>query len=411
VISVASLQRTDRLQAAAAIGWDAIVVGAGPAGSIAARQIARAGKSVLLVDKAAFPRPKVCGSCLSATGAALLERIGLGHVLRDLGSPPLNEIKLAAAGRSVSIALPRGGTVASRESLDAALVREAIAAGVTIIDRTRAQLHECGRVKSGVGDRIVELADRRETVSAATKAVVAADGLGGGFLNGSQEFRRITARDSLIGAGAVLASARAGHRPGTIYMAVGRGGYVGQVVLEDGGLDIAAALDRRMVANAGNPADAARRIVEQAGLPWPGELSHLKWHGTPSLTRRLAHVAAHRVFVVGDAGVYVEPFTGEGMTWAMLTGAAVAPFACNAIDGDARRAAERWEATHRRLLGRRMVVCRAVCRLFRSERIARSAVAVANQCPFLAKPVVRILTGSHINLRQLCHPTFLSYPS
>lgn len=392
--SACSVEQTDRLQRAAAIGWDAIVVGAGPAGSIAARQIARAGKSVLLVDKATFPRSKVCGSCLNATGVSLLERIGLGHVLDDLGAEPQGEIRLAAAGRSVSLRVPRGGVVVSREALDAALVGEAVAAGATLIDGARARLRESGADARGCNRRTIELTDGRETVVATAKIVIAADGLGGSFLNGSREFHRIAARDSLIGAGVVLARVPTDYRPNTIYMAVGRGGYIGQVRLENGELDVAAAIDRRTLSRGGNPAEAARRIVERAGLPWPEELSRLKWHGTPALTRRLAHVAAHRVFVVGDAGAYVEPFTGEGMTWAMLTGAAVAPIACNAIDGDPRRSAERWEAMHRRLLGRRMFVCRAICRLLRSEKIAGVAIAAAARLPWLAAPLVKLLAGS-----------------
>jgi flavin-dependent dehydrogenase len=272
------------------------------------------------------------------------------------------------------------------------------------LDATRARLRDESAGGRRTDRRIVELSSGRESVLASAKIVITADGLGGGFLNGSREFRRIAARDTLIGAGAVLAAPPPDYRHGTIYMAVGRGGYVGQVCLEDGKLDVAAALDRRMLAGrgvpwarqrvGGNPAEAARRIVERAGLPWPEELSRLKWHGTPPLTRRLAHVAAHRIFVIGDAGAYIEPFTGEGMTWAMLAGAAVAPLACEAIDGDPRRAAGRWEAMHRSLLGRRMLVCRATCRLLRSERIAGVATAVAERLPWLAVPLVRFLAGS-----------------
>ena len=44
--------------------WDVVVVGAGPTGSLAARQLARAGADVLLVDRLSFPRWKVCGCCL-----------------------------------------------------------------------------------------------------------------------------------------------------------------------------------------------------------------------------------------------------------------------------------------------------------------------------------------------------------
>ena len=52
--------------------WDAVVVGAGPAGSMAALGLARAGAAVLLVDRATFPRPKVCGCCLNGAALAAL---------------------------------------------------------------------------------------------------------------------------------------------------------------------------------------------------------------------------------------------------------------------------------------------------------------------------------------------------
>ena len=50
--------------------WDAIVIGAGPAGSVAARQLAIAGRRVLLLDKKRFPRRKVCAACFHHSVAA-----------------------------------------------------------------------------------------------------------------------------------------------------------------------------------------------------------------------------------------------------------------------------------------------------------------------------------------------------
>jgi flavin-dependent dehydrogenase len=390
VIIAPDSRLTDRLHGAARSRWDAIVVGAGPAGSLAARQLARAGKSVLLVDKAAFPRYKVCGCCLNATAAALLEQISLGHLLHDLRAQPLDQLALASGGRSVSLPLPAGGFSVSREALDEALVREAVTEGAEFLAGTRARLRD---TDDDPDRRVVELSDGSNSFDVAAKLVIAADGLRGSLLENSAEFPRMAARDSLIGVGAVLASAPPQYRPGTIYMAVGKGGYVGQVRLEDGRLDVAAALDRRSLAGASSPAQAARRIVEHAGFPWPEELSRLKWHGTPPLTRRLASVACRRVFVIGDAGAYVEPFTGEGMAWAMLTACAVAPLACEAIDNDSPRLARQWQTTHRRLLGQRMFVCRAISRLLRSERITRIAVATLKHLPWLVAPLVRYLTA------------------
>ena len=74
--------------------FDALVIGAGPAGSVTARELARRGCRVLLVDKAHFPRAKVCGCCLNGAAAATLERLGLAHVVAD--AVPLNRVTVAA---------------------------------------------------------------------------------------------------------------------------------------------------------------------------------------------------------------------------------------------------------------------------------------------------------------------------
>ena len=106
--------------------WDVIVVGAGPAGSVTARELARRGRRVLLVDKAIFPRMKVCGCCLNSAAIRTLERLGLAHVLE--GAIPLDRVRIAAGARSADVNLPRGMAL-SREVLDARLVEAAIEAG------------------------------------------------------------------------------------------------------------------------------------------------------------------------------------------------------------------------------------------------------------------------------------------
>lgn len=75
--------------------WDAIVVGAGPAGALAARELARWHCSVLLVDKAVFPRSKVCGCCLNGRALAVLREADLGHLPATLGAVQLADILLA----------------------------------------------------------------------------------------------------------------------------------------------------------------------------------------------------------------------------------------------------------------------------------------------------------------------------
>ncbi|MCA1852304.1 MAG: FAD-dependent oxidoreductase, partial [Beggiatoa sp.] len=81
--------------------WDVIVIGAGPAGSSAARLLARAGRSVLLVDKSSFPRYKVCGSCLNGRVLSALEAVGLGALVEEAGGVVLDGLRLAVAGAEV----------------------------------------------------------------------------------------------------------------------------------------------------------------------------------------------------------------------------------------------------------------------------------------------------------------------
>jgi geranylgeranyl reductase family protein len=112
--------------------WDAVVVGAGPGGSIAALVLARAGARVALVDKAAFPRDKACGDLIGPRGVRVLEELGVsvpdaghGADLLVVG-PSGNRSRLPAfAGRSYA----DHGIVVPRLVFDDALRRAAIASG------------------------------------------------------------------------------------------------------------------------------------------------------------------------------------------------------------------------------------------------------------------------------------------
>lgn len=359
--------------------WDAIVVGAGPAGSMAARRLALRGLSVLLVDKAEFPRNKVCGCCLSGAALGVLERAGLGRLPYSRGARPLERLDLAAGTAHAVIPLGLGAAV-SRSALDAALAREAVEAGVVFLPGTLATPDgplDAGRV----------LLRRAGTAAAFTaRAVVVADGLAGTFLAGEAEFRPSVSRGSRMGAGVVLDGAGDAVAPGVVSMTCGPGGYVGMVRLEGGGLDFAAALDHGFVRSAGGPGRAVCRVLAGAGRPAIAGLDTARWRGTPPLTRR-RRVQAGRIFVIGDAAGYVEPFTGEGIAWALASALASADVVERWLAG--REDAGAWERRHRALLAGRHRICLAVGWALRRPRLVGMVVRAMALAPPLVLPLVR----------------------
>ncbi|MDX9975767.1 MAG: FAD-dependent oxidoreductase, partial [FCB group bacterium] len=287
-----------QLEAVAGRSWDAVVVGAGPAGALAARELARRGRSVLLVDKARFPRYKVCGCCLNARALSALDAVGLGGLAGRLGGIPLHTVLVGRCGHRIGVRLP-GGMAVSREAFDAALVDAAREAGVTVLTETT------GFAGSPDTDsRNVQLRRRDAVLETTTRLVIAADGLGGRLLR-EQGFDSPAQEESRVGAGVVAEAAPDTYEPGIIHMACGAGGYVGLVRIEDGRLNIAAAFALGFMKGAGGMGPAAAAVLESAGFPSVPDLNALSWRGTPALTRRATLVSAPRGCVLGDAAGYV----------------------------------------------------------------------------------------------------------
>ncbi|MCS5617516.1 MAG: FAD-dependent oxidoreductase, partial [Pirellulales bacterium] len=106
--------------------WDVVVVGAGLSGSVAAREAARLGSRVLLVEKASFPRRKVCGCFLNANALASLAHLGLDSLIAASRAPAVRGVFMAAGRRHAYLPLPTGAAL-SRHWLDAEFAGEATA--------------------------------------------------------------------------------------------------------------------------------------------------------------------------------------------------------------------------------------------------------------------------------------------
>lgn len=349
------------------MSYDVGVIGAGPAGAVAARELARRGMRVLLLDKAQFPRDKVCGCCLNGNALSALETIGLGSLPQQLGGVPLRSMHVSSG---VNAVMPlRTGIALSRRALDQFLIEAAIREGAIFRPNTTASLQDTSQEKATIraGSEVI-----------AIRTAILADGLN------SQGTGTTIRRASLLGAGAILESPPAFYKPGIIYMAVGREGYVGLVILEDGRLDIAAAMHPWAVKKHGGIAGVARQISHSAR--WPA-LPETTWKGTPLLTRRAQRIAGPRWFAIGDATGYIEPFTGEGMAWAITSAVAVAPIVAKGHPNAARE----WTREHQRIIRARQWTCRLLANGLRSSGLTTSIIRLLSFWPGIAQPFIRSL--------------------
>jgi 2-polyprenyl-6-methoxyphenol hydroxylase-like FAD-dependent oxidoreductase len=221
--------------------------------------------------------------------------------------------------------------------------------------------------------------------------VVVADGLGAASCAGANDLRTVVQAGSRLGAGAATADFPSCYEPGTLFMACGTGGYLGLVRIEDGRLNMAGAFDASAVRSHGGVGPLAAAVLAEGGLPAVPGLDELAWRGTLPLTRRVVRPAAERLLLAGDAAGYVEPVTGEGMAWAMASGADVARAAARAARRWHPAIAAQWSAHYRHAVVQRQWRCRLLAGALRRPPLARGMAAAVARFPSLFAPWVRYL--------------------
>lgn len=314
--------------------YDAIVIGGGIAGTSTAILLAQRGWSVVLVEKRAFPRRKVCGECVAAPNLALLDALGVGEVFTALAGPPLERVALYQGDEAFAAELPRlrggsapWGRALGREHLDALLLARATALGVAVrqpwsaIDVARSDgMHVCTIAAAS--------AAQLPSATATLVAPVVIDAHGS-WERAPAAAERAQARARASDLFAFKANfADAQLPPGVLPVLAFAGGYGGMVVADDRMLTIACCVrrDRLREWRARRPNMAAGEAVEAllrdscAGVR--AVLNDARRVGPwlsvgPLQPGMRAPWTEQRGFAVGNAAGEAHPILGEGISMAL----------------------------------------------------------------------------------------------
>ncbi len=318
--------------------YDAVVVGAGPAGSAVAVLLAEHGHSVLLLDKAAFPRPKLCGEYLSPEAARILDRLGVLKAVDAAGAVPLSGMRITAPdGTPLEGNYPTEGPyrgyrdhalAIKRLVLDQILLERVKALPVDVRERHRVEdlLIDRDRV---VGVRVVDAEGR--TFEVKSPLIVGADG-----------------RQSVVARRLHLVRPAPLRRLALIAYVEGLGGFEGrgEIYVDPPDYAILNPVAAGVVSlSLVVPLDHATPFAGRLEAFFFARLKQLE-HLRPRLSgmRPLGPVAAlgplaYRVarprhggvLLVGDAAGFYDPFTGEGIYTALRSAELAAETAHGAL--------------------------------------------------------------------------------
>src|SRR5215510_3296332 len=325
--------------------FDVAIIGGGPAGSSCAAFCALAGLRTVVLDREKFPREKVCGDCLNPSCWPVLERLELAQRVRDLPHSILNSVAfIAIDGREVSVNLPSGADCeisVKRSLFDDLLLRRARELGANVHEQTTVT----GLKRDG--DWKIETASG-QTFHA--RMLISADGRNSTVAHLCNLLPR-PARERVALQAHIPLPPGFGNR---IVLQFLREGYSGQAPVNQTQLNLC------LVGTPPTISKLRRWAERQFQLP-----ADQGWRTITPLTRSSVPSTHENLFFVGDSAHVVEPFTGEGIYYALRSGELAANALAKILHGDDRNSALReFGRTHAEMYRGRLWI----------NRLARAAV-------------------------------------
>ena len=315
--------------------YDAIIVGAGPGGSSAATFLARYGISCLLLDRAKFPREKVCGDGLTPQSLYWLARLGCVEEALSETACCIYECDLHINGRRIltggfpqDSSYPGFCTLLPRKQLDGILVRNAIANGVHFIDGCRVSSLSCGEDELYVQG---ETAGGRRLFRG--RLLIGADGAG-------SMISRYIGNNSMAGTKALSMRAYfSGVKPAGAQVKVFFDDYLfpgyGWIFADDRGVAnvgvgcVSDPLFDRTIA----VKPIFKRFIASSAAKFLGNAKQTSdLAGGWAAFSRLKRIVADKIMLIGDAANHADPLNGGGIHKAIEDAALVAPIAAAALN-------------------------------------------------------------------------------
>ncbi len=310
-------------------GYDVVILGGGPSGATAAVLLAQSGWKVAIVEKAKFPRRKVCGEFISGTTWSLLRQLGVADPLMEIAGPVVRRVGVYAGDAMITAQLASptgkaedGGRAIGREHLDSLLLKRAADAGADVL-----QPFSLASFVENIDGYVCNIIDKRsrEKRALSSRLIVAAHGSWESGAMPTQNFRRPQRISDLFGFKAHFLNSTL---PSDLMPLLAfPGGYGGMVHSDGGRVSLSCCIRRDQLEKCRQQytnVNAGTAVLAHIKSSCKGVSEALSsasldgaWLSSGPLRTGIHTFGRDGIFTVGNAAAEAHPIVAEGISMAI----------------------------------------------------------------------------------------------